>query len=66
MVRLEDPTNYLMKDIPEFDLIFNLYRKLYLRIPSLSEIREIQKMRNEQESSSTSERIKKPDTAFLL
>ncbi len=38
-------------DIPDFEKILHLYKQLYLQTPSISQIREIQQLRNKHDEN---------------
>jgi len=43
----ELPTNHLIPNLPELNLILDLYKKLYLSTPTFAQIADIQQIRNE-------------------
>lgn len=42
---------HFFPDIPDFEKILHLYKQLYLQTPTVSQIREIQKLRNKQDEN---------------
>lgn len=56
--KLKTPTNYLMKDLPDFDKISHLYFLLNRRPITLSEVRTYQDIWNQAEPDPPAEQRK--------